>query len=522
MPDPSVDLLRQQLRDRGYLSHGIERWFALDPWSSRTFWLELAIVALKAALVVALFGILPPTAVMLFRNHPLSPIEIADLALIYGATWIAVVSAFIIVIALVLKLRPALAVDTPRALLVISLAAAAMLSALIGLWWSRFATPPSLPELVTGIALTVIFFLMATIVVSAALLSFSIYELKRVPAIHQRSRTVPMTVAAIVLLALLFIPAYAGQEKSNAGEPLQVVTTPSARRIALVGVDGLTYEIFASRADLQHLFDYQKSIVQMPGESTTERWASVGTGVPTRIHGVRAIEGIRFPGGSHIIQTISDADLPIRTIGTHQPLPPTVRRRDFVWELFAHRGMPVLAVNWWTSSEGITQQRVFAEAKGDALAVDAIAGRELLDNADHAQFLTVYLPALDVVLNRLPLDRSAQLAQSVRALDHLTQTIGALRFRGYDVILIGMPGDHQTGRAVMASTIKLSPGDSAYDVAPTLCALLGFPASSEMIGTSLAGDVTRIATYGNRSGSSASTKVDQEYYENLKSLGYIR
>ena len=67
MPDPSVDLLRQQLRDRGYLSHGIERWFALDPWSSRTFWLELAIVALKAALVVALFGILPPTAVMLFR-----------------------------------------------------------------------------------------------------------------------------------------------------------------------------------------------------------------------------------------------------------------------------------------------------------------------------------------------------------------------------------------------------------------------------------------------------------------------
>src|ERR1041385_4404540 len=101
VPDPSVDLLRRQLRDRGYLSHGIERWFALDPWSSRTFWLELAVVALKAALVIALFGILPLTAVMLFRNHPLSPIEIGALALIYGATWIAVVFAFIVVIALV-------------------------------------------------------------------------------------------------------------------------------------------------------------------------------------------------------------------------------------------------------------------------------------------------------------------------------------------------------------------------------------------------------------------------------------
>lgn len=517
MPDRSVDLLRQQLRDRGYLSHGIERWFALDPWSSRTFWLELAVVALKAALVIALFGILPPTAVMLFRNHPLSPIEVAALALIYGATWLAVVFTFIVLIALVLKLRPALAVDTPRALLVISLIAAALLTALFGIWWSRFATPPTLPELLTGIGLTIVFFLMSTIVVSAALLSFSIYELKRVPAIHQHSRTVPMTVAAVVMLALLFIPA---QEKSIGQEPVQVVTTPSTRRIALVAVDGLTFEIFASRADLERAFVTERSIVPVDGASTTERWASAGTGVPTRIHGVRAIEGIRFRGGSHIIQTISDADVPIRTFGTRQPLPPTVRRRDFVWEVFEHRGMQVLAVNWWTSSEGVTQQTVFAQAKGDPLAVDAIAARDALGT--NAQFVTVYLPALDVILNRLPLDRSAQLAQSVRALDHLSQTLAALKSRGYDVILIGMPGDHQTGRAVLASTVTISAGKSAYDVAPTLCALLGFPASNEMPGASLAGDVPRITTYGIRTGSSTSTKVDEEYYENLKSLGYIR
>lgn len=517
MPDGSVDLLRSQLRDRGYLSHGIERWFALDPWSSRTFWVELAIVALKAAVVIALFGILPLTAVMLFRNHPLSPLETIDLALIYGATWLAVVFVFIVVVALVLKLRPALAVDTPRALLVISLAAAALLTALIAIWWWRFATPPTLPELVTGVALTVLFFLMTTIVVSAALLSFSIYELKRVPAIHQRSRTGPMTIAAALLLGLLFIPA---QEKSVAQEPLQVVTRPSARRVALVAVDGLTWEIFVSRYDLQRAFISKYSIPAIAGASTTERWASVGTGVPTSIHGVRSIEGVRFPGGSHILQQISDLDFPVRHAGTRLPLPPTVRRRDFVWELFAHRGMPVLAVNWWTSSEGVTQQAVFAAAKGNALAVDEIAGQHAL--GDHPQFVTVYLPALDVVLNRLPLDRSAQLAQSVRALDHLAQTIDALESRGFDVFLIGLPGEHQQGRAVFASRLKLLPANSAYDVAPTLCALLGFPASNEMPGRSLIGDVPRITTYGNRSGSPASTKVDEEYYENLKSLGYIR
>src|SRR5688572_32301184 len=50
------------------LTHGIERWFALDPWSSRAFWLELTLVALKAAVLIAAFGALPMTAVMLFRN----------------------------------------------------------------------------------------------------------------------------------------------------------------------------------------------------------------------------------------------------------------------------------------------------------------------------------------------------------------------------------------------------------------------------------------------------------------------
>ena len=42
MPVPSVDDLRRDLRERGYLSHAIERWFAHDPFTSRAFWLELA------------------------------------------------------------------------------------------------------------------------------------------------------------------------------------------------------------------------------------------------------------------------------------------------------------------------------------------------------------------------------------------------------------------------------------------------------------------------------------------------
>ena len=61
-------------------------------------------------------------------------------------------------------------------------------------------------------ALIAAFFLIATIAVSAALLSFSIYELQRIPAIHQKPRGVPMTIAAAILIALLFLPTFAAQD----------------------------------------------------------------------------------------------------------------------------------------------------------------------------------------------------------------------------------------------------------------------------------------------------------------------
>src|SRR5947207_1823277 len=171
MRNVAVDDLRQQLRERGYLSHGIERWFALDPWRSRAFWIELLVVSGKAATLIGAFALLPLVAIMLFRNHPLTAWETLLMAIVYGGS--AIIISFAI---------------------------------------------------------------------SAALLSFSIYELQRVPAIHQRSRGVPMSIAASILTALLFLPAYAAQERRTAEPPIQVVTAPTSKRIAVVAVDGLTFE----------------------------------------------------------------------------------------------------------------------------------------------------------------------------------------------------------------------------------------------------------------------------------------
>ncbi|HUJ13016.1 MAG TPA: hypothetical protein VL284_04420 [Thermoanaerobaculia bacterium] len=529
----SLDDLRQQLRDRGYLSHGIERWFALDPWSSRTFWLELTIVAAKAALLIGAFAMLPLVAIMIFRNHPLTGWETLLMGVSYGGTALVAGFVLLVAIALILKLRPSLALDTPRALLGISFAASALLTAPIAIWWSQFGSAPPLAELIVGLVLIVTFFLIATVVISAALLSFSIYELKRVPAIHQRPRGVPMSIAAAVLIALLFLPAYASQERTAAQEPIQVVTAPAKRRVAFIAVDGLTYELAATRG-MQGA-----AIAPMSERSTTERWASVGTGVPAPLHGVRAVEGVRFRGGRHLVQSLSNSDYALHDfapwlgLARREPLPPTVRRRDFVWEIFAARGVPSLSVDWWTTDdirrgalEEIGQQSIFAAAGNDPIELDRGALKRAANAIDrsHPLFATVYLPALDVILNRMPLDRSTQLAASVRALDGVVTAIADMRRRGYDVILLGLPGDGQGGRGVIISTIPLAHAPaSAYDVAPTLCALMGFPASAEMPGIPLvAADLPRIASYGARAGAVGAGKVNEEYYRNLKSLGYIR
>ncbi|HYS55795.1 MAG TPA: alkaline phosphatase family protein [Thermoanaerobaculia bacterium] len=526
----SVDDLRAQLRERGYLSHGIERWFALDPWRSRAFWVELTIVSAKAAILMGAFSLLPLVAIMLFRNHPLSAWETLLLAIAYGGSAVMASFALLIVVALILKIRPALAIDTPRALLAISFTVSAVLSAAIAVWWSRFASPPALAELMVGLVLIVMAFLIGTLAISAALLSFSIYELQRVPAIHQRPRGAPMSMAAAILVALLFLPAYAAQDRQTAQTPMAVVTTPRMVRVALIAVDGLTFEIARTRT-----FPALQAIATVPGNSTTERWASVGTGVPPRMHGVHAVDGVRVRGGRHLIQTLSSADVvlhdlaPAVKLADREPLPPTVRRRDFVWEIFAARGVTTLSVNWWTTDDSATsigQASIFAAAKGDPLQLDAGATRRALSAIDrsHPQFVALYLPALDVILNRLALDRSAQVAQSVRALDGVAAAVEALQSKGYDVMVVGLPGDRQSGKGMLATAIPLREKTaSAYDVAPTLCALMGFPASAEMPGSALVpSELPAIASYGPRAGQSDDVKVNEEYYNNLKSLGYIR
>jgi arylsulfatase A-like enzyme len=106
----------------------------------------------------------------------------------------------------------------------------------------------------------------------------------------------------------------------------------------------------------------------------------------------------------------------------------------------------------------------------------------------------------------------------------VTATVAAARERGYEVILAGLPGDRQRGSAIVASSIPLATPSSAWDVAPTVLDLLGFPLSAEMPGRSLASGPPqqRIVSYGERAASGPAPALNREYYETLRSLGYVR
>jgi hypothetical protein len=545
VPQHSVDDLRQQLRNLGYLSRGVERWFEADPFRSRTFWSELALIAAKVAAILAVLLAAPLTAVTLHRNANSDALSAGILAVLYIAVAFVVLFVATATAALLLRLRPAAAVENPRVVTIASAGWATLIVLALTAWWSGFEGAPSRGELITGALLLLFFLIAATYTLAAALLSLSIHATGRIPTTRRRSQAAAMLGAAAIVAIIVATPQFLRREQS-AQQPQQIVTSQRQGKLALVAVDGLTFEIAQSRRELATEFAMMSSVA--PGEDVPppERWASIGTGTPASVHAVHSVEGVRIRGSRTVMQNISRFDFALRDlasavgVATREALPPTARDRDYIWEVFASRGIAVEAVNWWASDQrdepllsSVSQQFVFADAGRSgaksgaalALAIDAAAIHQLQRSAKHPYgFITIYLPALDVVLNRLGMNSAAALAPSVRALDQLTAAIAEHRREEFDVILVGTPGKGQEGSALIASTIALSGKPQLADIAPTICDFYGFPATSEMPGRSLLprSEQARIPSFGRRTPPAAAMPPSSEYYENLKSLGYVQ
>lgn len=540
---PSVDNLRAELKSLGYLSHGIERWFSRDPWRSGTFWTELLLVSSKASLVIALFAAASATSAMILRNGGLPPLETTIIAGLYfsGAFLAAIVLH--VLVAMVLKAKPEFGIENPRALMVIAMMLSGALALLLVAWWSAFPSDPSHTESIVFIALLVCLFFASSIVISAALLSFSIHETQSIPRIHRKPRTVPLVAGATLLLVLIFGRSCTNPRAEALVEASQVVVRPTEVRIVLVAVDGLTPDLFELRPELLDRFEQIATTSAPNARSAPEAWATIGTGTLPSLHRVRSVEGIRFLGGSTVVQHVSPLDYGLRAIApaiglaARQPLPPSARNRHFFWESLGERGVPVVAVNWWTSEDrstgslrSVSQETIFSRSRSNddsptelAIEIDRLAIEQmmrLLDVSD-ARFSTIYLPALDVILNRVSSSDRVKLAATIRAIDQLVTLLESLSERRWSLVLVGVPGAGD-GKAIVATTLDVDLSTAhLQDLAPTILSLYGFPPSEEMPGESLVPNPARISSYGTRD-STESRPVNDEYYESLRSLGYIQ
>lgn len=534
-----VDDLRRQLRDLGYLSTGIERWFAADPWRSRSFWSGLLATSAKAATAVSPFGVAPLIAVMLYRNRGVDAIAVTLLALLYLAAAFMLIGTLVAATGLMLRSRSSAAIENPARLNATAGGLTAAVGLVVILWWLGFTAAPSVGEIVAAGVLVVLLAVAGVTVFAAALLSFSIHETRRIPLVRRAPRTRVIVAIGSLLVLFVAVVAMTAGERSSAATA-NVPVSPTTRNVALVAVDGLDDALLRTRPELISEFVFVQRLPGVSPAAPPERWATIGTGTSTSRHGVHAVEGIRLKGSRTLLQFVSSFDpvlrrlAPTLAIASREPLPPTARTRDYVWEALAARGVPAIAVNWWTSPSrndaallSLAQSEVFSRASGrdEAAIAEQVDSHAIVATVQamgkrKAPFVTCYLPALDILLHRLPLDSSQRVTASVTASARLAPFVRTLRARGYDVVLVGSTDSG----GVVASTIPLRELSSLADVAPTLLDLFGFPASEEMAGRSALPDSrqSRIASYGSRESETTDPRSSAEYYEKLRSLGYIR
>lgn len=534
MDDPATNDLRRELRELGYLSHGLERWFSHDPWSSRTFWSELLALAAKVGTVTAVTCAALTTTLLAIQN-PLSGGQLLSASVLYLLFFFALSTLSFVTLGLMLRVRYQTFVETPRMLVIIGLLAAGALALLLAAWTLGFPAGGSPYAMIAPILLIAAQFIATAVVVPAALLSLSIHETHQIPRIHRQSRIVPILLAGLGLLGCVVGWGLIDDQAVVTG-PSQVVVRPTDARVALIAIDGIQIEdldLLATSDSLEI-----SSVDLPPGDSAPSIWASVGTGVDPSIHGVRSVEGISLAGGRKVAQRVSRLDFILRHIApalglaSRKPLPPSERNRHHIWEILAERGVPSATINWWTTDEGstggllsVSQTTIHRAAQSEdaqtrAIEIDreSVARAMTIANEDR-RFLSLYLPGLDIVLNRLPADRSAGARAIVSTTELLDQLLETLRSNRFEIIIIGLPGE--TGS--QAGFIARSPGapraGSAMQIAPAILDAYGFPASREMIEGPAAREM--IDSYGTRQSAGDTREIDSDYYESLRSLGYL-
>lgn len=370
-------------------------------------------------------------------------------------------------------------------------------------------------------------------------------------------------------------------------EPL--VVRAGTARVVLVAVDGWVAEAAAGAEPLAApaRLSYRKGTWD-----PASFWTTVATGEPARRHGVGALELVRLDGVRSPVRLTAGTGwylgrlLPALGLAREESVTSAARRVPAAWEVAHRAGLASLVVNWWTTwpadeAGGVVlgNHLFFAARAGsrldgeawppeagaraaglaprtaagpagvaalaaDARGLDAFAMAAFRQEAARSRprLSLLYLPGLDILGAALgePGRRVAERVVLAEALREEARAVAAFLAgpdvlgSGADLVAVVLDGGRASkeGEILLAGPLARAgaAGEARpADLAPTLLAALGVPASREAEGrvdarllVDGASTGATVASWGRRRPGAGPAIDPKEYVENLRSLGYLR
>ncbi len=582
----SFEQARERLRKRGYLDRGVEGAVLKGALATRTKAQSLLLGAAVGAFFLALALALVETVV----NAVAGALSLGDAVVLFlwiaaGSLAVAVLLVLLVVVAALLRVRGRADADGVAAEIAAVFGAAAGVGAVVAAVPAlRAAGPLAAAAVLVSLALAV-FVAVRTArgVTLAALLATG----RAVVGSPRRLGLAGLAFALVALAAGALL--WAARRESAASGPL--VVEANSRRVVVVGVDGWSDRYLGERETFASSFGGAGARYVKPERDLAAFWTTVATAESAGRHGIGALDLVRIEGVGSPFRPVGISAfflgkvLPALGAARRESVTAAARRVPAVWEVARRAGVASLVVNWWTTypaGDGggtiLSNHLFFAARSGgslagegwpaeavsraaalapraappagsrdrlvaDAAGLDDFALRVFLDalTREKPRLSLLYLPGLDILGAALS-DPGRSASDRVALAEAVTAEARKIRAflddpawrEGVDLVVVLFDG----GRGEEGGVVRLAgplarPGAeeslAPADVAPTVLAALGIPASSETAGKVQAGllqpgavSSATVASWGLRPRGAAVAVDPKEYVENLKSLGYLK
>lgn len=582
----SFEAARERLRERGYLDRGVEGAVLKGALATRTKAQSLLLGAAVGALFLAFALALVETVV----NAVAGALSLGDAVVLFlwiaaGSVGVAAVAVLLLVGVAFLRVRGRTDADGVATEIAAGFGVVAGVGAVAAAVPAlRAAGPGAAAAVLVALGLAVLVAVRTARGVTLAALVAS------GRAAFGNPRRLGLAGLAVAFLAFaagaLF---WVTRREPAAPEPL--VVEANARRAVVVGVDGWSDRYLGEGETFSASFGTAGARYIKQDRDLAAFWTTVATGESTARHGVGALDLVRIAGVSSPFRPAGVSAfflgrvLPALGAARRESVTAAARRVPAAWEVARRSGLTSLVVNWWTTypaGDGggtvLSNHLFFAARSGASLAGEGwppeevaraaslaprvapapgslqrlVADAEGLDDfafrafrealaREKPRLSLVYLPGLDILGAALS-DPERSASDRVALAEAVTAEARKIRDfledpawqAGVDLVVVLFDG----GRGEAGGLVRLAgplarPGVTAAiapaDIAPTVLAALGVPASREAAGKVAAdllqpGAVTSasVASWGVRPRGATVAIDPKEYVENLKSLGYLK